>query len=147
MGIVGGPRHYGGAHGNVGGAPGQPTKWRCPSCRGENLSIMEEGCPQCGAGTLAQAEEARSRRVSRVDPTDVARAVLGQPTASVSDLTMVRNCLAPIAQLTLARALAHYAEHGVPQTKGEGQELTRAMILGWAIAMDPPEPAPVPRQE
>lgn len=140
MGLVGGSRFYSGGRGASGETLGQPTAWTCPTCRNKNLSVVTDGCPQCGAGSPAEAAEAASRRTQVVDPDTVAKAVLGQPTATVTDLQQVRVCFGTVAQLTLARALAHYAEHGAPALSGDGVELPRPVILAWARLMDPPEP-------
>lgn len=129
MGVIGGDRHYKGPTGE------QPAEWRCPTCRSAHVTPPQLGCPTCGAGTKEQAEEARARVPQELSAAVVARAVMGESAIPANMDAWARD-LSAVAQLTLARALAFYAEHGTPVVSGEGVELPRPVIVGWARMID-----------
>lgn len=114
-------RHYRGGEGSLGRA----TSWNCPTCGSAQSGPLEAGCVTCGAGTPEEAARAAAATAAaKVNPE-----LLRQMTVGAADLHTAALA-APLtgrARLTLARALAHYAEYGAPTT----QELTRAQCLAW----------------
>jgi hypothetical protein len=136
MGIVGGgDRHYRGrglAETAVGGA----VEWTCPACKNLNLSPIAGGCLTCGVGTPQEAELAAAQRPDGAIPADqIAQYLFGLAGATGQDLRAWAGCLREPAQLTLCRALAHYAETG---GIGPG-EMTRREIVSWGRAVMPPD--------
>jgi hypothetical protein len=135
VGTVGGPRHYTGADRVT------RTPWICPTCRTQNTSLIEAGCPACGAGTPAQAEEARQRMLPETSRARVVEAVCGPEAQAVSpDYWLDLSFFTPQARITLAAALMFYAEHGSPSS----EELPRAVITRWAKDLFTETPAPEP---
>lgn len=97
--IGGGGRHYQGPETQV------PYAWTCPRCGTRNVTPLEDGCPGCGAGTAA--EQDRLRREAKADP-DGTEEVGQLPESFLVGFTS----LPERHRLTIARALAHYADHG-----------------------------------
>lgn len=128
MGIVGGTsRHYKGGKldpeglGTIAG-----TGWTCPTCKALNAGPVEAGCGSCGAGTAAQAEAAKIARQGALVKDDRLQELL----CGKADLhtAVALPGLEPRARMTIARALAHYAETSTPGP----DELPRVAILTWA---------------
>lgn len=104
--------------------------WKCPTCQTQQTTPVEAGCPNCGAGTVEQAEAAsRDRMVATVDLGLLRRLALN-PEEDTAEFGLV--ALTPRARLTIARALAHYADFGMPSTK----ELNKGECLAWAREID-----------
>lgn len=129
MGIISSNRgHYDG--------PKPPTgPWKCRACGTEHLTPLEQGCPSCGAGTPEQAEQARRRGPQFVIPKDriLAETIDSFWAAEIGgyftqDEIAVLKMLSEKARITVAVALAHYADHGDPNN----EQLPRAIITAWA---------------
>lgn len=126
MGQVGGPRHYGGAK------PRELTEaaWECKACGTTHLTPMANGCPSCGNGTAQQAEAARrAPKGHGISDERLLKEVVAPRAGENSDLLETAVCLGLTgkARITLAVALAHYADHGQPSI----EELPRGVILAW----------------
>lgn len=95
---------------------GQAPGWKCPQCAAMNVGQVADGCVSCGAGTEAQRELVAHRKVREVSDEEFEREVGTAPNFTSK------------AVATVAQALAHYSEHGVP---GTGL-LSPAVMVKWA---------------
>ncbi len=112
-------RHYTGGRLPVGA-------WKCPSCGTEHTTPFEKGCGACGAGTPEQVERALAeRQAAELPDASLYPALVGVADGHTALLAAV---LTHRARLSVARALAHYADTGTPGT----DELSRAQLLTWA---------------
>jgi len=117
-----GDRHYSG--------PETATRvipWQCNACGNKNVSRFEDGCPGCGAGTPAQAARVQPTREVGLERLreEIVSGAVGEVTA---DYFLFLAPLTPRARVSVAAALAHYAEQGSPTN----DELPRAVSLAWA---------------
>jgi hypothetical protein len=129
MAEIGGSRHYGGRTPSVGA-------WKCKSCGQTQGSDPALGCPGCGVGTAAQAEEAAAARRTTVTTIPHARiaAAAVLPVYNESEIAWPSFHLfqlTPAARWSIAAALAHYADHGSPTTA----ELPRTITKAWALEL------------
>lgn len=119
-------RHFGGRKPAVGA-------WVCRACGAEHFTPMEQGCPACGAATPKQAEEARKPKVTIPRDRVIREVVTPDWTSEVNDPTLAGivvelPMMTEKARITVAIALAHYADHGDPNN----DQLPRAVIQAWA---------------
>lgn len=113
-----------------GGGLGSPGEWKCPACGGTQAGPIEAGCVQCGAGTEAQREKVAAEKAAQVLEQSALAALLVDEAVELDaqgDIALQRGWTEG-ARLTIARALAHYAEFGQP---GPG-ELSKPQVLQWA---------------
>jgi hypothetical protein len=110
----------------------KPGAWKCPSCGQSNTTLVEDGCPGCLAGTQEEVERAKAKQLTdAVTAEDLAKFVVGS--ILIAEYTTPENAvglpdLNERGRLTIARALAHYSEHGAPSAS----ELSRHQIMSWA---------------
>lgn len=121
MGTIGGPRHY------TGGGTGAPYKWPCPTCHAENVTPLEAGCPQCGAGTPGQAVAAKTAPLTIGVAELAAHIVEDQDVAP--EYWLALPGLTEAAKVTVAVALARYAELATATTS---DQLRTDIALAWA---------------
>ena len=125
--IIGGTgRHYTGPK----DAALTPSAWKGPAGGNPNTTPFEKGCPGCGAGTAEQAE--RAARNQMADQVDLGRLFTLVVTDITEETSLALETLSARARLSLARALAHYADFGAPSP----QELNRGELLAWAREID-----------
>lgn len=122
--------------GDVGGTPRQYTgrdsaptaiKWKC-ACGAENVSRFEDGCPACGAGTPQIAVAAPPLAVP---DHRLIEEIVGEEAArlAAAGYWLGLPFLTGKARMSIAVALAHYADHGAPPSVAE---LPRVIAQGWA---------------
>jgi len=117
-----GSRHYQGAE-----SARSIINWKCSSCGANQVSRFEDGCPSCGAGTAAQAAAAQAPPGI---PLERLRDEIVGPAPEVSaDYFLALTPLRLPARMSVAAALAHYADHGGQPTN---DELPRQVSLAWA---------------
>lgn len=112
---------------------GSPGLWKCRSCGTENGTPMEKGCPSCGTGTPEQAEQAKRAPKFVISGERVIKETVNEAyTTEPSDPSPMHTCVLPMltekARITVAVALAHFADHGDPNN----DQLPRAVIHAWA---------------
>lgn len=105
----------------------RPANWVCPTCKAANTGPLEAGCVSCGAGTPQQAEASVAARQALQMTDEQLRGYL----IDQGDLhtAMLQLVLSRRARLTVARALAAYAETGTPHVT---EEIPKAAVLTWA---------------
>lgn len=127
MPVTPGSRHYRAGDRDPDGLGTGP--WNCPACGTSQTTPMARGCLSCGAGTPEAAERAKAAgAASLVRPQDLQLMLCGA--ADLHTATAFPN-LDRKARLTLAKALAHYAETGTPTN----DELSRVFTLAWGRAV------------
>lgn len=119
---VGGSRFYDGRTPEAGG-----YAWECKTCGTSHTTPFEKGCPACGTGVPVAAAPAK---VETIDVERLKREILNAFwTAEVSgSFTPEQLAALPVlskaARISIAIALAHYADHGAQPSN---EELSRYM--------------------
>lgn len=135
-------RHHRGP-GQGGGIP-----WTCKRCGNLNMGPLGQGCPTCGAGTAeennralaavkaAEADHAQQQEDAAVAASRVTAQQLIQGLTTREAQQAVGGtywvdlpALTPAARLTVATALAFYAEQAESFTT---EEIARGLALAWA---------------
>jgi len=119
VGSVGGPRHYRGA------GLGQIGAWTCPTCGTEHVTPLEAGCPVCLA---EDARRAKSVVTTVKGVAALAPYLLLHPESPSASLMIRGAAMTEAAKQSVAAALAHFVEHGLP----DDTLLSPAVMIGWA---------------